>query len=142
MTRVRVWIPTEELKAGDIVETLGPAPNGLLDTTAGERGGRLVAIPGRDGEQAPADGAAQGPAGIGGMAVERQMASVLTEPRAFGVVEFSVRVRDRATDAYSSTPAAAQMYVNGVPRPAAAFKAAADSFAGRRRFTFAATPDF
>lgn len=102
--RVRVWIGTDALAAGETVVVA--ASTGEID--------RRVAVPLRDGEHWP-EGETGGPAELGESGAEHLAAAVLTEPLAFGVHEFTAGVRDRegVQAAGSATPV--EIFVNAAP---------------------------
>lgn len=97
MDRVRLYIPTEALQAGETVVVHGPGDaGGAVDTAKSLRGGRFVPVPLRDGEHLPV-GISPGPVEQGPSGEERQARSMLSKPLPFGVHEFAVSVRDRET---------------------------------------------
>lgn len=118
MDRVRLWIPTEALHAGETVVVHGPGDaGGTVDTAKSLRGGRFVAVPLRDGEHLPV-GISRGPVEQGPSGEERLARSMLSKPLPFGVHEFAVSARDRDTgELAAGSVRTISVLVNASPRP-------------------------
>lgn len=137
MRRVRVWIPSARLDAGERVQVLGPDETGTLDAAAGEPGGRLAPAPMGDGEHWAADGQALGPAQAGELGRERRFAAVTSRPLATGLHEFAMRSYDRQTGAAAGTTGGTvSVYVNTAPQRVRGLRPSGTLVSGRYRFTF------
>lgn len=134
--RVRIEIPTDELKAGDVVEVYGPGGDGALNGVTPIA--RVAVMADRDVSGPRGGGQSEfGPAGG-----ERPPLVVTTSPLAFGAKSFAARTVGAAGGAAALT-ATRTIFVNGAPdHPRDVRPVWPDAVLGRRRFTFSKSVDF
>ncbi|MBL8880651.1 MAG: hypothetical protein JNG88_16180 [Phycisphaerales bacterium] len=134
--RVRIEIPTDGLKAGDVVEVFGPGAGGALET--GTPIARVAALADREALGVRGSGqGAHGPA-----SGERLPLVIASEPLAFGAKSFAARTISAAGGA-SSLTATKTVWVNGAPdQPRDVRPVWPDATLGRRKFTFTRSADF
>lgn len=137
MRRVRVWIPSDRLDAGERVQVLGPDDSGALDTSSGEPAARLSPVPMGDGEHWASDGQALGPTQAGELGRERRFAVASSRPLATGMHEFALRAYDRQTGAAAATTGGAvSAFLNTAPERVRGLRPSGALVSGRYRFVF------
>jgi len=137
MQRVGIWVPSELVVAGEVVQVYGPDGVGGVDLSAGVAGGRVVPVPMYDGEHHAPGQPQNGPCQLGTFGRETRSVLVLSDELATGLHTFAARAFDRETGEAAADPTeTVEVYVNTAPRGARAVQAVEDLVGGRLRFNF------